>query len=275
MENMELADMAKRIVDRHFAGREELREKLSALGVTRRHLTGLFEKKYDLTLEQYIAQVRLRRARELLDEGGRITDAAFAVGMESSASFSTFFKKLEGISPSEYAAQRALERPCRFCETPLGLVRIAEDERGISSLKFTDSAPDPMQAGQKGLYLADAETQLLEYFAGKRRTFDIPLSIRGSAFQETVWNALRTIPYGETRSYQQIAQIIGNGKASRAVGMANNRNPILIMIPCHRVVGKDGKLVGYAGGIERKERLLELERNVTSQTAAAPQTPQP
>ncbi|MBD5153300.1 MAG: methylated-DNA--[protein]-cysteine S-methyltransferase [Oscillibacter sp.] len=182
--------------------------------------------------------------------------------MESSASFSTFFKKLGGITPSEYAAQRASERPCCFCETPLGLIRIAEDERGISLLKFTDSVPDPMRAGQKGLYLADAEKQILEYFAGKRRTFDIPLSIRGSEFQETVWNALRTIPYGETRSYQQVAQMIGNGKASRAVGMANNRNPILIMIPCHRVVGKDGKLVGYAGGIERKERLLELEREV-------------
>ena len=260
MENMELADRAKQIVDDHFAGREELREKLNALGVTRRHLTELFEKKYDLTLEQYAAQVRLRRAKELLDGGSRITDAAFAVGMESSASFSTFFKKLEGITPSEYAAQRASERPCRFCETPLGPVRMAEDERGISSLKFVDSAPGPMRAGQKGLYLADAEKQISEYFAGKRRTFDIPLSIRGSEFQETVWNALRTIPYGETRSYQQVAQMIGSGKASRAVGMANNRNPILIMIPCHRVVGKDGKLVGYAGGIERKERLLELER---------------
>lgn len=149
--------------------------------------------------------------------------------------------------------------PYCFCDTPVGLVRIAEDSDGICSLSFADGIADSAGSGGEGLYLADAKSQLLEHFAGKRRAFDLPLSVHGSEFQERVWRALRSIPYGETRSYQQVAQMIGREKAARAVGMANNRNPLPILIPCHRVIGKNGKLVGYAGGIERKRYLLDLE----------------
>ncbi len=209
--------------------------------------------------KRYDAQKRLRRAKELLEEGAGVTDAAFAIGMESPASFSAFFKKREGISPSDYAAQWAQGHPSCFCGTPLGPVHIAEDQWGIISLRFTDGRPGPVQSGPKGIYLAEATRQLLEYFGGKRREFTLPLSVSGSGFQNRVWDALQTIPYGETRSYQQIAEMVGSGRAARAVGMANNRNPIPILIPCHRVVGKSGKLVGYAGGIRRKQFLLELE----------------
>lgn len=101
--------------------------------------------------------------------------------------------------------------------------------------------------------------EIKEYLEGKRKTFDVPLAPKGTAFQQKVWNALRTIPYGETRSYSEIAEMIGNPKACRAVGMANNKNPIIIMIPCHRVIGKNGSLVGYACGLEKKEYLLNLE----------------
>ncbi|MDD2971537.1 MAG: methylated-DNA--[protein]-cysteine S-methyltransferase [Lachnospiraceae bacterium] len=154
---------------------------------------------------------------------------------------------------------RILERPYCFCETPLGLIRIEEDQYGITSLRFADGKTEKDLMDGKGIYLADAKAQISEYFAQKRKAFDIPLSMRGSEFQKSVWSALRDIPYGETRCYQQIAERIENRKACRAVGMANNRNPILIMIPCHRVVGKDGKLVGYAAGIDRKQYLLEME----------------
>ena len=256
---MELANMTKSVIDHNIAEQSQLQAKLNSLGVTRRHLAELFEKRYDLTLEQYITQVRLHRAKELLGEGCKITDVAFAIGMEGLSSFSTFFKKHEGISPSDYAAQKVQERPYCFCDTPLGLVHIMENQQGIISLKFADSRTSSVPFEQKSLYLADTQKQLLEYFAGKRKVFDMPLSVSGSAFQKKVWNALRNIPYGETRSYQQIAQMIGDGKAARAGGMANNRNPVLILIPCHRVVGKNGTLVGYAGGIERKQYLLELE----------------
>lgn len=138
-------------------------------------------------------------------------------------------------------------------------MRMEEDPDGITSLKFADYKTEEEGPGRSCTYLNDAMAQLTEYFKGARKTFDIPLSIRGSEFQMHVWKALRDIPYGETRCYSEVAEAVGNPKASRAVGMANNRNPVLIMIPCHRVIGKSGKPVGYAGGVERKERLLGME----------------
>lgn len=255
----ELADEAKAIIDCNFTERLELIEKLNALGVTRRHLTELFEKRFDLSPEQYIAQIRFQRAKELLDNGCRSTDVAFAVGMESSTSFAVFFKKQAGISPTEYALHHISEHPYCLCETPLGLIRIEENHCGITSLRFINGKMENAADHGNGAYLSDAKLQISEYFAKKRKTFDIPLSIAGSEFQKKVWRALCNIPYGETRSYQRIAEAIGKKEAARAVGMANNRNPILIMIPCHRVIGKNRRLVGYAGGIDRKQYLLEME----------------
>lgn len=108
--------------------------------------------------------------------------------------------------------------------------------------------------------LKTARHQLEEYFAGKRRTFDLPLGPQGTPFQQSVWNALRTIPYGETQSYGDIARAIGKPKAVRAVGAANGANPLPIVVPCHRVVGADGSLTGFGGGLPHKKRLLALER---------------
>ena len=173
-------------------------------------------------------------------------------------------KKRYGPPPEQRLAQARLRRtedppeyPGCLCETPLGPIYITEDRQGIRSLHFADG--QAVRTGQKGLYLEDARAQLAEYFAGKRRTFDLPLSTHGTPFQERVWAALRDIPYGETRCYQQIARVIGSEQAARAVGMANNRNPVAILTPCHRVVGKNGTLVGYAGGLRRKQYLLDLE----------------
>ena len=151
------------------------------------------------------------------------------------------------------------ERAWCLCRTPIGTVRITESEKGITGLRFCDGTEEASEVG--GIYLGEACRQLREYFSKKRRSFDVPLDLRGSEFQLRVWNELQGIPCGETRSYQDIAARIGNPNAARAVGLANNRNPILIMIPCHRVVGKNKKPVGYAGGIERKEYLLALEKD--------------
>lgn len=107
--------------------------------------------------------------------------------------------------------------------------------------------------------LRRAKRELMEYFEGSRTEFDLPLCPEGTVFQKKVWDALRRIPYGETRSYGEIACAVGNPKASRAVGGANNKNPIMILIPCHRVIGKDGSLVGFGGGLDVKEKLLKLE----------------
>ncbi|MCL2609267.1 MAG: methylated-DNA--[protein]-cysteine S-methyltransferase [Treponema sp.] len=107
--------------------------------------------------------------------------------------------------------------------------------------------------------LREAALQLRQYLAATRRDFDLPLELRGTEFQRAVWQALREIPYGETRSYKEVAEAVGRPKAVRAVGMANNRNPVAIVVPCHRVIGSDGSLVGYAAGLALKRRLLELE----------------
>jgi methylated-DNA-[protein]-cysteine S-methyltransferase len=120
------------------------------------------------------------------------------------------------------------------------------------------SAPNGYEKRETPLIKKAAE-QLGEYFEGGRKSFNLPLSLHGTDFQIKVWNALQNIPYGKTLSYGELAAITGNPKASRAVGMANNRNPIPIIIPCHRVIGKDGSLTGYAGGLELKRQLLALE----------------
>lgn len=112
--------------------------------------------------------------------------------------------------------------------------------------------------------IKDAFRQLEEYFCGRRKVFDLPLKLDGTPFQKSVWKALIKIPYGKTASYLDIAESIGNKNACRAVGMANNRNKIAIVIPCHRVIGKNGSLTGYAGGLDVKERLLELEKGFLS-----------
>ena len=218
-----------------------------------------FKENFDTMKEQDIANENFQRAKELLDAGRSIENAAREIGMKNKTSFENFFKTHAGITPKEYVLRQASERPFCFCETPLGLIRIEENNYGITSLQFADSKTQNISARGKGIYLASAKAQVSEYFFKRRKTFDIPLSLAGSEFQKKVWSALQSIPYGETRSYKQIAEIVGNKNAARAVGMANNRNPIPIIIPCHRVIGGDGKLVGYGGGIERKEYLLKME----------------
>ena len=147
-----------------------------------------------------------------------------------------------------------------FYETSIGRIGIAENGTAITHL-FLNDEPAPKDALTKETdLLKQAGAQLIDYFAGKRKCFDLPLSPKGTEFQQKVWKALQEIPYGETRSYGEIARAIGQDKAYRAVGMANNRNPIALFIPCHRVVGSNGKLVGYAGGLDMKEQLLNLEK---------------
>lgn len=141
--------------------------------------------------------------------------------------------------------------------TPLGPLRVGYDGELVVSLDFSgkeseENLPSP---------LCDLVfKQISEYLAGTRKNFDFPYELRGSDFQLAVWRELTRIPYGETRSYAQIASALGRPGASRAVGGANNRNPLLIVIPCHRVRGADGGLVGYAGGLELKRKLLDIER---------------
>lgn len=141
-------------------------------------------------------------------------------------------------------------------KTKVGFYKITYTDTHIVGLKKSNH---PENMGEASALSDAAYVQITEYFFGKRKSFDLPIASKGTDFQKKVWQALCDIPYGETRSYKDIAIAVGNPKASRAVGMANNRNPIAIVVPCHRVIGSSGKLVGYAGGLETKEKLLALE----------------
>lgn len=145
-------------------------------------------------------------------------------------------------------------------DSPFGLMKISYIKSKITGIKIDKNINESIIANSRGNDLTEKVTkQLNEYFDGKRKYFDFEYELIGTHFQKKVWKALTKIPYGQTRSYKDIAIAIGNEKASRAVGMANNKNPITIVVPCHRVIGANGKLVGYFGGLEMKKSLLDLE----------------
>jgi methylated-DNA-[protein]-cysteine S-methyltransferase len=145
-----------------------------------------------------------------------------------------------------------------YLETPVGVLLIAGDGEAVRRIEF---APEPEKDWVEAASgpVGEAARQLRDYFAGARREFDLPLAPEGTAFQRAVWRLLQDIPYGETISYGELARRVGNPKASRAVGAANGANPIPIVIPCHRVIGSNGKLTGFGGGLPMKEALLSLE----------------
>lgn len=158
-----------------------------------------------------------------------------------------------------------MENLTAYLASPLGPLRLTSDGISLTGLwmegdQVTNTGPTPTAPP-----LAEAISQLEEYFEGRRTHFDLPLAPQGTAFQHTVWEALLGIPYGDTISYGELAARVGQPRAARAVGMANGRNPISIIIPCHRVIGASGKLTGYGGGLPRKEALLAFEEAVLRQ----------
>ncbi|WP_346889921.1 methylated-DNA--[protein]-cysteine S-methyltransferase [Clostridium sp. UBA1056] len=143
-----------------------------------------------------------------------------------------------------------------FYDFEFGILKIGYTDTAITFLKQVDQ----IDVDNEHSALSDlAFDQVCEYLKGHRRIFDFPYELSGTEFQKKVWNALCQVPYGETRTYKEIASVVGNPKASRAVGMANNKNPLMVVVPCHRIVGTDGNLIGYAGGLDMKKALLELE----------------
>jgi len=154
---------------------------------------------------------------------------------------------------------------CRAAiDTPVGSLTLLAGDAGLAAVLWENDDPDRVPLGRllrnaSHPVIEAASAQLREYFNGRRRSFDLPLDPAGTPFQKQVWHALRTIPYGQTRSYAQIARQIGRPSAARAVGAANGRNPLSIIVPCHRVIGSSGKLTGFAGGLKVKAQLLTLE----------------
>lgn len=159
-------------------------------------------------------------------------------------------------------------------DSPIGRLKLVASDRGLVAILWPNENPRRVRLAAhtedpRHPILTKAASQLVEYFAGKRTSFDLPLDPQGTPFQRAVWDALLAIPYGETRSYGQLAKQLGNPNATRAVGAANGRNPISIVVPCHRVVGSTGKLTGFAGGLHTKSYLLDLEVRTLRLTAAA------
>jgi methylated-DNA-[protein]-cysteine S-methyltransferase len=153
-------------------------------------------------------------------------------------------------------------------DTPVGPLKLVASDRGLVAILWENDKPNRVRLPELAenpthAILLETERQLREYFAGNRESFSIPLDMRGTAFQQNVWKALLQIPFGQTRSYRDLAQQLGYPQAVRAVGAANGRNPLSIIVPCHRVIGASGKLTGFAGGLHTKAHLLELEARST------------
>ena len=228
-----------------------------------------FQKHHGITFHAYVKALRINRAFKKMKNEENVTTAAFDSGYESLSGFHAAFKNATGFSPSQ-SRQQSLVTITRI-STPLGPMYAGASERGLCFLEFTDRKEiddqiEKLQLSMKARFvqgrndfLDQVETQLNEYFAAKRQNFDLALDVTGSIFQLQAWQALQEIPYGVTRSYQQQANIVGNAKAVRAIASANAKNHIAIVIPCHRVIAKDGGLAGFGGGIWRKKYLLDLE----------------
>ena len=204
-------------------------------------------------------------------------DTSIAVGYASPSAFYEHFRRETGMTPARYRQIFSRDISRAVLETPIGGLRIIASPDAIlcveqASRERTDAAayadriPEDriVQSNASGELLEACEAELIEYFSGTRRSFDLPVAPEGTDFQKTVWGALGKIPYGETRTYGELAAMAGNAKASRAVGMANHCNPILILVPCHRVIGSDGSLTGYAAGLEAKRYLLDLEKGAAA-----------
>jgi methylated-DNA-[protein]-cysteine S-methyltransferase len=154
----------------------------------------------------------------------------------------------------------------KMIDSPVGKLKLVASDQGLVAILWQNDKPTRVRLNEltedaRHPLLLETERQLGEYFAAKRKTFSVPLDMRGTCFQKNVWHALLAIPFGETRSYGQLAKQLGNPQAVRAVGAANGRNPISIIVPCHRVIGSSGKLTGFAGGLETKAHLLSLEED--------------
>ena len=150
-------------------------------------------------------------------------------------------------------------------DSPVGVLKLVANDISLIAVLWENETPNRVRLAElienkQHPILLETQKQLSEYFEGQRKVFDLPLDFEGTEFQQKVWQALLTIPFGETRSYKDVAEQIGNVKAVRAVGAANGKNPISIIAPCHRVVGANGKLVGFAGGLENKDILLKIEK---------------
>jgi AraC family transcriptional regulator of adaptative response/methylated-DNA-[protein]-cysteine methyltransferase len=242
---------------------------LRAMGVEPARVRRYFAAQYGLTFQAYCRARRLARAFERIREGETLDEAVFETGYESHSAFREAFQKAFGQPPGRTAETNYIR--LAWVDTPLGPMIAGANDVGVCLLEFTDRRMLEEQLAilrrrfkaplvpAEHAHLTTLRRELDEYFAGRRHTFGVPVDAPGTPFEERVWEALRHIPYGETRSYEDIARTVASPAAVRAVGRANGMNRVAIVIPCHRVLNKNGELGGYGGGLWRKRRLLDIE----------------
>jgi len=253
-----------------------LAELAAAVGYAPHHFQRLFKRDLGVSPAEYARALRTRRAEGALAANGRVTDAIYEAGYAGPSGFYSDAKERMGMTPSAWRdGGRGETIRWTIFDSPLGQMLIAATSKGICRLTFDDSEESLRRRFPRAEIVHD-DGGLRELVEGALVAIeqplaarDLPIDVAGTAFQESVWRELRKIPLGETRSYAQIAAAIGQPKAVRAVGTANGDNHVAVLIPCHRVIRSDGTLGGYAGGLDRKRKLLDAEGH----RAAAPELP--
>jgi AraC family transcriptional regulator of adaptative response/methylated-DNA-[protein]-cysteine methyltransferase len=242
---------------------------LRSIGIDPARARRFFLKNYGMTFQAYCRARRLGKSFEQIRLGVDLDDVALGYGYNSHSGFRDAFAKTFGAAPGKSRGTDCIVTS--WIESPFGPLLAAATSKGICLLEFTDRRRLDHQFSRlrkyfqcsivpgENIHTAQLKDELAEYFAGKRKRFSVELFYPGTPFEQRVWNSLLTIPYGSTVSYEEIAKTIGSPGASRAVGRANGFNRISIVIPCHRVINKNGELGGYGGGLWRKKMLLSLE----------------
>lgn len=243
---------------------------LRVRGLDPANVRRFFLRHYGQTFQAYTRARRLGKALDALQQGAPLDDVALGYGYESHSGFREAFARLFGQAPGH--SREAACIVVAWLETPIGRLVTAATGDGICLLEFTDRPilEAEFAALQRrfgavivpgtNAHIEQLRAELMRYFAGELYQFHVPLLLAGTPFQEALWRHLLAIPYGETRSYDELARTLGRAKAQRAVGQANGANRLSILVPCHRVVNKQGKLAGYGGGVWRKQLLQALER---------------
>lgn len=244
--------------------------RLRELGISPELVRRWFKRNYGITFHAYQRMYRINNAFKELKDGKKPTDTAYDQGYESLSGFAYTYKKLIGKTPSQNKLTEIIL--IHRITTPLGPMFLCATEKGICMLEFTDRKmlETEFKDLQKRLkaeiligenqHILQAKKELEEYFEGKRKEFEVALDTPGTDFQQSAWQALHDIKYGKTSHYQRQAKALGRERAVRAVATANGYNRVSIIVPCHRVIGKDGSLTGYGGVLERKKWLLDFEK---------------
>jgi AraC family transcriptional regulator, regulatory protein of adaptative response / methylated-DNA-[protein]-cysteine methyltransferase len=249
-------------------------EDLKALGYDPSTVRRAFQREYGVTFVQYARSQRLGLAVATLQQGGSVMDAQLDAGYESGSGFRDAVSRLIGDAPIRTTSRQILT--AQWLDTPIGAMLGVADDAGVHLLEFAErkALPNeierlrkrvgPISFGQHPMLDRLAE-QVERYFSGRSMAFDIPIVQKGTSFEADVWDALRQIPVGQTRSYGEIARFMDRPSATRAVARANGANQVAIIVPCHRVIGADGSMTGYGGKIWRKQWLLEHERRLAAE----------